>query len=84
MTQETAINEDIIKSTIESTIEREISAISLYNEVVATVNKVEYIPAVAADAVNPIGINGTYTFTIAVSNSSATASTATLTMTIIV
>ena len=83
MTQETATDEAIIKSTIESTIAREISAISLYNEVVATVNKVEYTPAVAGDAVKPAGINGTYTFTVDVSNSSASGSTATLTMTII-
>jgi len=83
MTQETATDEAIIKSTIEGTIEREISSISLYNEVAATVNKVEYTPAVAADAANPTGINGTYSFTVDVSNSSAAGSTATLTMTII-
>lgn len=82
MTQETATDEAIIKSTVESTIAREISAISLYNEVVATVNKGEYTPAVAGDAVNPTGINGIYTFTVEVSNSSATGSTATLAMTI--
>ena len=82
MAQETATDEAVIKATIESIIDREISTISLYNEVAATVTKVEYTPAVAADAVDPNGINGTYTFTVEVSNSSATGSTATLTMTI--
>lgn len=85
MTQETATDEAIIKSTIESIIEHEISAIPFYNEVAATVNKVEYTPAVDADAVDPDGINGTYTFTVDLKmlNSSASGSTATLTMAII-
>lgn len=83
MTQETATDEAVIKSTIEQTIKQEIAAINLYNEVTGTVTKVEYTPAVAGDAVDPNGINGTYTFTVEVSNSSATDSTATLTMTII-
>lgn len=85
MTQETATDEAIIKSTIESIIEHEISAIPFYNEVAATVNKVEYTPAVDADAVAPDGINGTYTFTVDLKmlNSSTSGSTAILTMTII-
>jgi hypothetical protein len=83
MTQETATAEAVIKSTIEGIIEREIAAINSYNELTATVNKVEYIPAVAGDAGEPAGINGTYTFTVDVSNSTATGSTETLTMTII-
>jgi uncharacterized repeat protein (TIGR02543 family) len=83
MTQETATDEAIIKSTIESIIESEISTISMYNEVVASVHKVEYTPAVAGDEIDPAGINGAYTFTVDVSNSSATGSTEALRMKII-
>lgn len=83
MTQETATDEAIIKAAIESIIAREISKISFYNEVRATVDKVEYTPAVAGDALDPAGINGTYTFTVDISNSSASGSTARLMMTII-
>ncbi|MBN1776126.1 MAG: DUF5011 domain-containing protein, partial [Clostridiales bacterium] len=83
MTQETATDEAIIKSTIEGIIESEISAINSYYEITTTVNQVDYAPAVAGNAENPAGVNGTYTFTVDVSNSTATGSTATLTMTII-
>ena len=84
MIQEAAIDEAIIKSTIEGIIEHEISAIPFYNEVVVTVNKVDYIPAVAADAADSAGIDGTYTFTVDLRmlNSLASGSTENLTMTI--
>lgn len=84
MTQEAAIDEAIIKSTIEGIIEHEISAIPFYNEVVVTVNKVDYTPAVAADAVDSAGIDGTYTLTVDLRmlNSLASGSIENLTMTI--
>lgn len=83
MTEETATDEATIKSTIESTIAREISTISIYDEITATVNKIDYTPAVPGDKINPAGINGTYTFTVDLANSTAATTTSNLTMTIL-
>ncbi len=78
MTQEHATDETSIKSEIESIL----AGISMGDEVVATVNKVVFIPAVAGDVDNPIGTNGTYTFTVVVSKNSLILHTETLTMAI--